>query len=88
MAVGFVNQVYPREEFENNCEEFIYRLTSNSGAILRLTKKAIKQSLGRPFSEGLDISEQIYLKEMMATKDAHEGLKAFMEKRQAQWADE
>jgi cyclohexa-1,5-dienecarbonyl-CoA hydratase len=88
MAVGLVNQVYPREEFEKSSEEFIYRLACNSGAILRLTKKAIRGSLGKPFAEGLDISEQIYLEEMMATKDAHEGLAAFMEKRPAKWTDE
>jgi cyclohexa-1,5-dienecarbonyl-CoA hydratase len=88
MAVGLVNEVYPREEFQKSCEEFIYRLTSNSGAILRLTKKAIRESLGKPFFEGLARSEEIYLKEMMATRDAHEGLAAFMEKRPAKWADE
>lgn len=88
MTVGLVNQVYPREEFDKKCDEFIYRLTSNSGAILRLTKRAIRESLGKTFVEGLDKSEEIYLKEMMATKDAHEGLAAFMEKRQANWKDE
>ena len=88
MTVGLVNQVYPREEFAKKCDEFIYRLTSNSGAILRLTKKAIRQSLNKSFIDGLAKSEEIYLKEMMSTKDAHEGLAAFMEKRQAKWADE
>jgi len=88
MAVGLVNQVYPREDFQKNCEEFTYRLTSNSGAILRLTKKAIRESLGKPFAEGLARSEEIYLKQMMATKDAHEGLAAFTEKRKPEWRDE
>ena len=88
MAAGLVNQVYPREDFAKHCEEFIYRFTSNSGAILRLTKKAIRESLGKPFAEGLAKSEEIYLKEMMATKDTHEGLAAFMEKRKPEWRDE
>ena len=87
-AIGLVNQVFPRADFGKHCQDFLKRLTSNSAAILRLTKKAIRESLGKSFAEGLDISEQIYLKEMMATKDAHEGLKAFMEKRQANWVDE
>jgi len=36
----------------------------------------------------LDIAEKLYLDDMMATKDAHEGLTAFLEKRPPKWADE
>ncbi len=85
--IGLVNRVYPNNDFEKKTEEFIYRLTSNSGAILRLTKKAIRQSLGKPVAEALSISEKIYLDEMMKTQDAHEGLDAFMEKRKPEWRD-
>jgi len=86
--VGLVNQVYPKDEFEKKAEEFIYRLTSNSGAILRYTKRAIKENIGKPFGEALEWSEKIYLKEMMNSHDAHEGLTAFMEKRKPEWRDE
>jgi cyclohexa-1,5-dienecarbonyl-CoA hydratase len=86
--IGLVNQVYPKEEFEKKAEEFVYRLTSNSGAILRYTKKAVKHSMGKSSAEALSISEKIYLDEMMKTRDAHEGLAAFMEKRKPEWRDE
>ncbi len=86
--MGLVSRIYPKEEFEKKCQEFVYRLASNSAAILRLTKKAIRESLGKPFAEALAKSEEIYLKEMMTTKDAHEGLAAFMEKRKPEWRDE
>ncbi len=85
--IGLVNQVYPKDEFEKKAEEFIYRLTSNSGAILRYCKKAIRESIGKPFGEALESSEAIYLKEMMKSYDAHEGLAAFMEKRKPEWRD-
>jgi len=88
LTAGLVNQVYPREDFAKLSEEFIYRLTLNSGAILRLTKKAIRTSIDRPFTCALADSENLYLKDMMSTKDAHEGLAAFMEKRKPDWADE
>jgi cyclohexa-1,5-dienecarbonyl-CoA hydratase len=86
--MGLVNRVYPKEEFEKKCQEFVYRLASNSAAILRLTKKAVRAGLGKPFAEALPVIEDIYLKEMMQTKDAHEGLAAFMEKRRPEWRDE
>jgi len=86
-AMGLVNQVFPRDEFDQHCQDFLKRLTSNSAAIMRLAKKSIKAGLGLPFPEALDIAEEIYLKEMMATKDAHEGLTAFLEKRAPKYTD-
>ena len=87
-AIGLVNQVFPRADFGKHCQDFLKRLTSNSAAILRLTKKTMKACLGKPFPEAIDIAEKLYLKDMMATKDAHEGLAAFIEKRAAKWEDE
>ena len=85
--IELVNQVYPRDDFDNLCTDFLKRLTSNSAAILRLTKKSIKAGIGKPFPEALDIAEKTYLEEMMSTKDAHEGLAAFLEKRAAKYVD-
>jgi cyclohexa-1,5-dienecarbonyl-CoA hydratase len=86
--IGLASLVYPKDDFEKRAEEFVYRLAANSAAILRLTKKAIRAGTGRPFPAALDDIERIYLDEMMKTKDAHEGLAAFMEKRGAKWRDE
>jgi enoyl-CoA hydratase/carnithine racemase len=38
------------------------------------------------FDKGLARAEKIYLEELMKTDDAHEGIRAFMEKRQPNWA--
>lgn len=87
-TIGLVNRVFPRDEFDKHCEDFINRLTSNSAVILRLAKKTVREGLGKPFAESLDIAEKLYLQDMMTTKDAREGLAAFMEKRAPKWADE
>ena len=42
-------------------------------------------AVGQPFAAALHEVEQIYLKDMMATEDATEGLNAFMEKRKPIW---
>ena len=86
-TIGLVSRIFPREEFAKDCEQWLARLTGNSAAILRLTKKATRAGLGKPFGKAISEVEQIYLKEMMATKDAHEGLSAFMEKRSPKWED-
>ena len=87
LAIGLVNRVFPREDFDSRCQEWLGRLTSNSAAILRLTKKALRAGSGKSFTDALSTAEQIYLKQMMATKDTHEGLAAFMEKRSPKWRD-
>jgi len=87
-TMGLVNQVFPRDDFDKHCQDFLTRLTSNSAIILRLAKKAIREGMNKPFAEALDIAEKLYLDDMMGTKDAHEGLAAFMEKRAPKWRDE
>jgi cyclohexa-1,5-dienecarbonyl-CoA hydratase len=37
------------------------------------------------FDKGLARAEKIYVEELMKTADAHEGIRAFMEKRTPQW---
>lgn len=87
-AIGLVSRIFPREDFDSQCTGWLTTLTSNSAAILRLTKKAIRAAEGgEPFSECLERAEELYLGDMMATKDAHEGLTAFMEKRPPKWTD-
>jgi cyclohexa-1,5-dienecarbonyl-CoA hydratase len=52
------------------------------------TKKAIKAGMGVSFSEGLRAAEVIYMRGCMETKDAKEGITAFLEKRKPVWKDE
>jgi cyclohexa-1,5-dienecarbonyl-CoA hydratase len=52
---------------------------------LRLTKRAVDQSLYTSVIEGISAAEQLYLRELMKTEDAQEGLNAFLEKRKPVW---
>ncbi|MCZ7655643.1 MAG: hypothetical protein M5R42_17425 [Rhodocyclaceae bacterium] len=56
-----------------------------SRVALMYTKKAVREAAGKPFFEALFTVEQIYLKDLMATADAVEGLNSFMEKRKPVW---
>jgi cyclohexa-1,5-dienecarbonyl-CoA hydratase len=83
--LGMLNRVFPRESFEADTRAFVAQFLSLSRVALIYTKRAIREAAGKPFFEALFTVEQIYLKELMATADAVEGLNAFMEKRKPVW---
>ncbi len=84
-AMGLINKVFPTQGFYEKAEEFIRKLTSLSGPVLRLTKRAVDRGLYTNVSEGIRAAEQLYLGQLMRTEDAREGLSAFLEKRKPVW---
>ena len=85
--IGIVNQVLPVEGFDAAADAYIAKLAALSAPVLQLTKRALLESAGKPFPEALRTVEDIYLRELMATEDASEGLSAFLGKRKAVWKD-
>jgi cyclohexa-1,5-dienecarbonyl-CoA hydratase len=86
--IGLVNQVWPAEDFAEEAASFVERLASRSAVALRLAKKAYYAGVDVPFREALDRAEGIYLRELMRSRDALEGIDAFREKREPRWRDE
>jgi cyclohexa-1,5-dienecarbonyl-CoA hydratase len=62
-------------------------LAPKSGSSLKYAIWAIREPFRRSIEEELDRVEKIYLEGLMATKDAGEGLRAFLEKREPRWSD-
>jgi len=89
--LGLVNRVLPAEQLEAEADAFLSKLKSLSGPVLKLAKKATLIGLGQEWGPGwpktLAQIERIYLDELMKLEDAHEGLKAFLEKRKPQWKE-
>jgi len=83
--IGLINKVVPLDSFDSELENFIQPFTELSLVGLKYSKKGINLGLETAFPEGLDKIEKLYLEELMASEDAHEGLKAFMEKRKPLW---
>jgi cyclohexa-1,5-dienecarbonyl-CoA hydratase len=83
-SIGLVQEVAPEAEFEAKVNALVAQLQAQSGAVLRLTKRAAL--IGESHTALADI-ERIYLSELMQTADAQEGLAAFMEKRAPIWKD-
>jgi cyclohexa-1,5-dienecarbonyl-CoA hydratase len=86
--IGLVNRIVAEEALDSATTEFLKPLLELSAAVMRKTKKAIMMGLRDDFEQSLTAIEDIYLNELMKTSDAHEGLKAFLEKRRPQWKNE
>jgi cyclohexa-1,5-dienecarbonyl-CoA hydratase len=85
--LGLVDRVVPRDALADAVDAQVARFHAQSAPVLRLTKRAVLESLGLPFEQALSGLEDLYHYELMTTADAEEGLRAFVEKRKPIWRD-
>lgn len=88
LAHGLINRVFGRAEFESALAEFIAPYLRLSAAAQRHNKAALCAARDLPLAQALPRLEAQYLEELMATRDAEEGLAAYLEKRAPQWRHE
>lgn len=86
MAIGLVNKVVSDEDFPKHADEFLAKFSKLSRSSLAQTKSAFKKVLAeKDHDKALQIAESHYLNKLMETADAHEGIAAFMERREPVW---
>lgn len=81
--IGLVNRALPGDELEGAVEQLASQLAVLSAPALRMCKRALRQGVDN-WGQLAEV-ERLYLEELMATEDAHEGLASFMEKRAPAW---
>ncbi len=86
LAMGLVDQVSPHPK--TAAEEW-YRehLRPRSAAALRHAARASRLRFAHDFERQLAQVTKLYLNELMTTRDAQEGIEAFLEKRAPVWSD-
>lgn len=84
-TVGLINRVFTDDQFQNDLASLSEELLSKSGAVLRLTVKALRDLSLRDFDQALRTSEEIYCGQLLKTADVAEGVAAFLEKRAPSW---
>ena len=79
--IGFVNEVVPPDRLMPRAMEFAERLAKNAPLALRAIKEVAIRTSGLPLDEAYRIEHELSAT-VMASEDAREGPRAFMEKRE------
>ena len=83
--IGLANRVVAEGELQQVVDAAVQELRKLSPAALATTKKAMYAWDAMHFDKGLARAEKIYFEELMKTEDAHEGINAFLHKREPVW---
>ena len=84
-ACGLVHALASPGDLEGEAAALTDRLLALSKAALVQAKRAIMEARDLPLRQAHERVHRIYLEELMATADAAEGLRAFVEKRPPVW---
>jgi len=86
-AIGLINAVFEnKEELEKGLNEWIAsNILNKSASSLRSTVKASRTTFNHLLRKMLPVVEEMYVKELMETDDANEGINSFLEKRKPVW---
>ncbi len=84
-SMGFVTSVHPEDEMDEARRALLATLGSKSRAVVSQAKRAALEGYSLWLEQAVRTSSDRYLKELMRTQDALEGLNAFLEKRKPAW---
>ena len=82
--LGMVNKVVPAEVTIEVAKDIARQLAGKAPVALRLAKESVNRALETPLSEGLAVERKNFFF-LFATEDQKEGMRAFLDKRKAQF---
>lgn len=85
LELGLINRLVPESKLEATVNDLIEHITSHSGPVLTMAKRAILSGMGLSLRDGLKQSMDIFLNELYRLEDSQEGLRALVEKRKPNW---
>jgi len=84
ISIGLAEVLLAAENFEENAEKYVKQLATGPSKAYALIKEEINQSLQNDFESQLKLEAELQII-AAASRDAHEGVKAFKEKRKAEF---
>ena len=85
--VALVNKVVPADKLDSEVDELVKKLLSKSAVTLGIIKDAVNRGIEMDLERALQYEAECF-GHALATEDAREGLKAFLEKRKAEFKGE
>jgi enoyl-CoA hydratase len=82
---GLVNRLFMPAQFDTALEELLDELTTKSGPVLQLAKRAQYEAYYATYEEALYKVQNMYLRELIALSDPKEGVRAHLEGRAPTW---
>jgi enoyl-CoA hydratase len=82
--IGLVEMVVPHEELRARTLELAGKIASKSPLTLKVAKEAVRASQKLAIEDGIAYERDLFCL-CFSTEDKEEGVKAFLEKRPAQW---
>jgi len=82
-TAGFLSEIVSPEQLDSRARELCDRLARNAPITMRVTKESIRRVLHAGLPSGEDLIRECY-----GSKDFHEGVAAFVAKREPRWKGE
>lgn len=83
-ARGLVARVVPNEVYLDEAKKLGLEIAGKAPVAVQLAKEAVNKAFESSLSDGLDYERKLFYF-LFSTEDAREGLKAFVDKRKADW---
>ena len=83
-AWGLVNRVFPEDQYLDAALELGAEIASRAPVAVRLAKEAVNHAYESSLESGVVYERRLFYM-LFATEDQKEGMRAFAEKRQAEW---
>ncbi|MEQ5870889.1 enoyl-CoA hydratase/isomerase family protein [Sagittula sp. NFXS13] len=81
---GLINRIVAAEDLMTSARELADRIASHAPVSVQQIKATVQAAMGRPLEDGFALEDAAKAR-VMATEDAREGPRAFMEKRAPQY---
>ena len=86
LEFGLVNRVVPPEKLEEEVMALARQISAASSYTLAIGKHAFYRQVELERPAAYDLAERVMVENLLA-EDAQEGISAFLEKREAKWAN-
>lgn len=84
--LGLVNKVVPEADLAAETQKLAEKLVAKSPLALRVGKEGLRRLQDVPYHQGLETMDDLFAA-LCATRDAEEGVSAFLEKRSPNWQE-